>query len=430
MALKILRPEVAGDERFVERFFREAKAAARLSHPNLTHVYFVGSSDGRPYFAMEVVPGTNLEEAVKKDGPLDFARGLDVLIQAARGLQAAHAAGVIHRDIKPANLMLLPDGTVKVTDFGLAKSLTAQVDQSSGGMVGTPAYMTPEQCRGGTVDARTDVYALGLTGWFLFAGRAPYASDQLGQVIHDQIATPLPGLMPVRPELPGGLETVLQRMCEKDPAKRPKDMAAVLALLEDLRPRPLHPATFGARVTAVLIDAAIVFATASAGFFLLYVLPVYLLSGQDLVHDRPKEAPSLNVFVEGLGPFLLALTLATAALGFLAEARWGASPGKMFLGLRVVRSDGTPPSSLRVLARLLLRFPALPILPLACVEVFAEPESDAGVVVLGLLLLQALTLLASIVVRSWIRKGRTLSDVLTGTLVVYRSDRTPAPPLR
>src|SRR6185369_17182326 len=116
-----------------------------------------------------------------KNGPMSLERFVDVIVQAARGLSAAHGAGVIHRDVKPSNLMLLPDGTVKVTDFGLAKSLGAEVDASGdGSLLGTPTYMAPEQCRGRSVDGRTDIYALGLTAWFLLGGRAPYASDSIG----------------------------------------------------------------------------------------------------------------------------------------------------------------------------------------------------------------------------------------------------------
>src|SRR6185369_15488902 len=160
-----------------------------------------------------------------KNGPMSLERFVDVIVQSARGLAAAHGAGVVHRDVKPSNLMLLPDGTVKVTDFGLAKSLDADVGASSGGMLlGTPTYMSPEQCRGRGVDARTDVYCLGLTAYFLVAGKPPFASESLGQMLQDQMNLPLPSIRDVRQELPPALDRALARMCEKDPAKRPATM--------------------------------------------------------------------------------------------------------------------------------------------------------------------------------------------------------------
>ncbi len=210
VALKIVNPHLAGDADVAERFAREARAAARANHANLTHVYFVGRAEGRPFYAMEYVPGANLEERVTKSGPLSLGGAVDVLVQAARGLEAAHAEGVVHRDVKPSNLLMLEDGRVKVTDFGLSKSLLADPSATQAGQVmGTPFYMSPEQCRGEATDLRTDVYALGLTGWFLLTGKPAFGGVSLGAVLNDQINKPLPPLSTARTDLSPSVDDVL-----------------------------------------------------------------------------------------------------------------------------------------------------------------------------------------------------------------------------
>ena len=223
VAVKVLKSAVAEDEALVQRFFREARAAAKVNHPHLTHIYFVGEEGDAHFFAMELLPGQDLEACVKEHGPLPWARALEVLIQTAKGLAAAHAAGVIHRDVKPSNVILQPDGQAKVTDFGLAKSLQADVDATqAGSLLGTPTYMSPEQCRGRTVDARSDVYALGLTGWFLLTGNPPHEGESLGDMLDRQMNEPLPSLAEALPDAPKELGEALRDMCAKDPDKRPQ----------------------------------------------------------------------------------------------------------------------------------------------------------------------------------------------------------------
>jgi len=164
VALKILDPKLAEDPEVVTRFHREARAAARRNHPNLAHIYFVGSLGGLHYFAMEHVPGANLEDHVKAHGPQSPAFAADVIVQAAHGLAAAHVAGVVHRDVKPSNIMLTPDGLVKVTDFGISKLIEGDPGITGAGrLLGTPLFMSPEACGEKPTDARSDIYSLGLT---------------------------------------------------------------------------------------------------------------------------------------------------------------------------------------------------------------------------------------------------------------------------
>lgn len=367
VAVKVLRSRLAEDPAVVDRFVREARAAARVNHPNLTHVYFVGAEQGcqfppgsstafesgagsarsaqpsTPFFAMEYVPGTTFEQEVAARGPMPLERFVDVIVQAARGLAAAHGAGVVHRDVKPSNLMLLPDGTVKVTDFGLAKSLGGDVDASGGGsLLGTPTYMAPEQCRGRGVDARTDVYALGLTAWFLLAGKPPYSGESLGQMLQDQMNTPLPSICALRPELPPGLDRALATLCEKDPAKRPSSMDDVAALFEPFRPRPLEPATIMSRATAMAIDAMLLGVVAG------------LLGGLALGIDKLVGFSVVPDYVFGL---VFVAAAAAAQLG--CEAWFGTTIGKWLFNLEVVRVDGAAPGRVALVARFLVRFPGL-----------------------------------------------------------------------
>jgi eukaryotic-like serine/threonine-protein kinase len=404
VAVKVLRSRLAEDPAVVDRFVREARAAARVNHPNLTHIYFVGNADGQAaaaprtmFFAMEYVPGATFEQDVAANGPAPIAKFVDMIVQAARGLAAAHGAGVVHRDVKPSNLMVLPDGTVKVTDFGLAKSLGGNVDASGdGSLLGTPTYMSPEQCRGRGVDARTDVYALGLTAWFLLAGRAPFASESLGQMLQDQMNSPLPPIRDVRPELPPALERALAYMCEKDPAKRPASMEEVAALFEPFRPRPLEPATFMARAFASAIDLTVV-----TGAFAVAGMSAAML----------EKALHVDVVPEAVfAPFFAAL-LAVWQLG--AEAWLSTTFGKWLFNLEVARADGGAPRRTALLLRFLVRYPAV----VACFV----PEKPPWLILTFAGLQAAAFVLAA---AAFIAYGRrTLSDLLTRTRVVYRSGR-------
>ena len=394
VAVKVLRPAVTGMTVRVDRFFREARAAARVSHPNLTHVYYVGGDGSHRFFAMEYVHGKDLAELVETEGQPDLERAIDLLVQAAAGLAAAHDAGIVHRDVKPSNILVRADDSVKITDFGLSKGIDADVKISQDDtVIGTPIYMSPEQCRSREVDARTDIYSLGLTAWALLVGRPPFPGPSLGDVLHDQINTPLPSLTAERPDLPPSLERVLQRMCAKDPDKRPASMHEVVGLLEACRPRAVHGAAIAARGVAVAFDfLATVLAFGAISFLILWA------GGKGL------PAPLGDVLFSVL---FLAFTV-------VAEVRHRVTLGKWFLNLEVRAADGSEPSARALWMRGLLRFPgafgwalALPAIP--------------GLGILSWVLAGlALTAIAAGVVTFYVAKGRTLSDVLTKTRVVYR----------
>jgi uncharacterized RDD family membrane protein YckC len=407
VAVKVLRERIAHDPAVVERFFREARAAARVNHPNLTHIYFVGREGERPFFAMEYVPGDTIEQLVADRGALPLGEVVDLLVQAARGLAAAHAGGVIHRDVKPSNLIRRADGVMKVADFGLAKSMDADVNATGGGsLMGTPTFMSPEQCRGREVDLRCDVYALGLVAWYAFAGRAPYSAKSLGELLNDQINTPLPSVVREHPELPPAVDDVLSKLCAKDPADRPATMDEVIRLLETLRPRRLALAPLFARGGAHFVDAlAAVLAAA--------VVALLLMGIGALIQSSPIPVPRwLGRFVAPTILAILATSAGVAAL-VLPEVWHQTSIGKFLFELRVVRADGTRPGAVCTTIRFLLRYPFFVLLPFSAVEQIGGWAFGIGA------MLQVVATVAAIVCYV-ARDGLTLSDLVTRTRVAYR----------
>ena len=395
VAIKVVHAELADDPDVAARFLEEPRAAARVVHDNLTHVYFVGTTDGRPFYAMELVPGTTLEQLVARDGPLPLERAVEALVQAAKGLGAIHAAGLVHRDVKPANLLVTPDGRVKVTDFGLSKALgPAPSGTELGSLVGTPDYMSPEQCRGEAVDARTDVYALGLTAYALLAGGKPWTGAALGAVLDQQMHAPLPSVVAKRPELPPAVDAVLARLTSKDPARRPASMAEVVALLERLRPRTILPAPVVARGAALVLDLVIFALVSLGGVTLLGVATNALgLAGALPALDGLVAAAALVVLFPGM------------------ERRFGGSTGKLLLHLEVVTAGGGRPDFTTLVRRLFVRFPFWPTLlvPEPWMPGWADLVVNFG------------TLAAAVAgfACTFFRDGRTLSDLLTRTRVAY-----------
>ena len=256
VALKVLGPAAAGGSgtaggEGADRLVREARAAARLHHPNVAAVYGVGRDAGVTFLALEWVEGHTLAEHLRANVILDWAEATAALRDAAAGLAAAHAAGVLHRDVKPANLMrAAADGRVKVVDFGLARVHDVPTDLSATGVIlGTPAYLSPEQCRGERGTVASDVYALGCTYYHLLTSRSPYADDSGGGVtglLYRRLTEPLPDARLYADDLPAVALAILTRATAADPADRYPTMAAMLADLDaalagDRAPTVAHP---------------------------------------------------------------------------------------------------------------------------------------------------------------------------------------------
>jgi tRNA A-37 threonylcarbamoyl transferase component Bud32 len=223
VAVKVLRSSEAQDPVFVERFRREARAAARLSHPNIVAVFDSGADADQPYLVMEYVPGESLAQLLHRQGWLPPHRAVELAIQVCAALAAAHAQGLVHRDIKPANVVVGPDGQVKVTDFGIVKAAAATTLTGTGTVLGTAAYLSPEQAQGGPVDARSDLYGLGCVLYELLCGSPPFGSGADGPAVaiatrHLQQPPEPPSAH--NPQVDPALDAVVLTALAKDPAQR------------------------------------------------------------------------------------------------------------------------------------------------------------------------------------------------------------------
>ncbi len=222
VAIKLLPQTFAEDKEFLERFLHEARSAARLSHPHVVSIYEVDQRDGQYYIAMELVHGGSADDLLRERKTLPWPQATRIIAEACKGLTAAHSGGFIHRDIKPSNLLLTPEGEVKVGDFGLAKSMEQGApDVRHGEIMGTPAFMSPEQCRGGKLDARTDIYSLGTTYYALLTGQPPYdTSTTIEATIHSHCYDPVPELKTGKIPFPRRCALIIRKSMAKNPADR------------------------------------------------------------------------------------------------------------------------------------------------------------------------------------------------------------------
>jgi predicted Ser/Thr protein kinase len=228
VAIKLLPPSKTADPRLRERFLREARTAAKLSHPNIIPIYAVEEIDAFVFFAMAYVEGETLTERVRRRGPLPPSEGARVLRDVAWALAYAHGQGVIHRDVKPDNILLeQPSGRVLVADFGIAGVVAGAGALAAGEVIGTPEFMSPEQALGEAVDARSDLYSLGIVGYFAFSGTLPFEAEKATEVLAKQVTEPAPPLASATPGVPRRLAQAIDRCLAKDPADRHESTAAL-----------------------------------------------------------------------------------------------------------------------------------------------------------------------------------------------------------
>ncbi|MBC7816492.1 MAG: protein kinase [Planctomycetaceae bacterium] len=271
VALKVLPKEMASDEAAVKRFLREARVAARLNHPNVVAVYDVDQQRGYCYLVMELVNGCTASELLAQ-GPLSWAEATRLITEACRGLAAAHEAGLVHRDIKPSNIMRTNDGLVKLADFGLAKAADDSNNAKnpltqSGTILGTPHYMSPEQCRGEPVDPRSDLYSLGATYFALLTGQTPFSDPNPLQVMFAHCSKPTPDPCLLRGDLPAECSAIVMKALAKSRSDRfgsAKEMLAALSELLASAPTPelaSASASSNGQGTAKEVTAAFPFAS-------------------------------------------------------------------------------------------------------------------------------------------------------------------------
>jgi len=301
VALKILHDQFGEDEEYVERFRREARAVAQLSHPNIVTVIDRGEEDGRQFIVFELIDGENLKELVGRVGPLPVRRVLELGAEVARALSFAHAQGLVHRDVKPQNVLLNGEGQAKVTDFGIVRSLDAVGQTETGTVLGTSHYVAPEQARGERVDAQTDVYSVGVVLYELLAGEVPYPGDNFLSVALKHVNDEVPSVLERRPDTPLRLASLIESCMAKLPTERPASMDAVVgelaSCLAELDQRD------GGEATMIVKPRPAV---------------------------KPKHAPRRSEPRKRfpVGPVLLgALLLAAAAIGGILLTRDGSDPG-------------------------------------------------------------------------------------------------------
>ena len=231
VALKLLHRQFAEDPEFVERFRREASAAAGLSHPNIVQVFDRGEWDGTYYIAMELLEGRNLKQVVREHGALEPALAVDIVVQILKAARFAHRRGIVHRDIKPHNVIVDTDGRAKVTDFGIARAGVSDMTET-GSIMGTAQYLSPEQAQGHPVDARSDLYSIGVVLYELLTGAPPFDADSPVTIALKQVSEDPVSPRVRNPAVPPALDSVVMRALRKDPADRYQDADEFIAALE------------------------------------------------------------------------------------------------------------------------------------------------------------------------------------------------------
>ena len=232
VAVKVLRGDLSNDEKFVRRFQREALNASSLSHPNIVEVYDVGDDNGQYFIVMEYIEGKNLKDLLKKRGKLTTSEVVDIMSQIADGLSVAHDSYIIHRDIKPQNIMILENGLVKITDFGIAMAMNATQLTQTNSVMGSVHYLPPEQASGKGSTLKSDIYSMGILMYELLTGKLPYRGDNAVEIALKHLKEPLPSIRDELPDLPQSVENIILKSAAKNPKNRYNDARE---MYEDLK---------------------------------------------------------------------------------------------------------------------------------------------------------------------------------------------------
>lgn len=220
VAVKILRGDLADDEKFVRRFQREAISASSLSHPNIVEMYDVGEDDGQYYIVMEYVEGKTLKSLIKRRGALTLPEVIDIMLQLTSAVACAHDSYIIHRDIKPQNVLIKEDGTVKITDFGIAMALNSNELTQTNSVMGSVHYLPPEQANGSGATIKSDIYSLGILMFELLTGKLPFKGENAVEIAIKQMREKIPSVCEINPDIPQSIENVILKACAKNPKNR------------------------------------------------------------------------------------------------------------------------------------------------------------------------------------------------------------------
>ena len=332
VALKVLSGDLTSLEDR-ERFLREGRLASAINHPNSVYVFSSDIIEGHPIIVMELLGGGTLKDRVRKAGRLPAAEAVDAILQVIAGLEVAHAGGIVHRDVKPGNCFVDRDGTVKIGDFGLSVTTSAQLTQfvTTGAIRVTPQFAAPEQLKGAVPDIRADIYSVGATLFNLLTGQPPFDEAELLTLITRIVTEAPPSPRALAPAVPRGLAAAVVRCLAKDPDERYQTYAALRDALLPFRTGDAQAAPRGARIVAMAVDQVVL-------AIVIAIINALLL----MTREPPFLTPAWPLL-----PFELCLI----AYFLATESAWSASPGKRLLGLRVVAADGGRPRLVQVAIR-------------------------------------------------------------------------------
>ena len=232
VAVKILRGDLADDEKFVRRFQREAIAASSLSHPNIVEMYDVGEDNGKYYIVMEYVEGKTLKSLIKKRGALTLPEVIDIMQQLTSAISCAHDSNIIHRDIKPQNVLIKEDGIVKITDFGIAMALNSNELTQTNSVMGSVHYLPPEQANGKGATLKSDIYSLGIVMFELLTGKLPFRGENAVEIAIKQMKNQIPSVCSINENIPQSVENVILKACAKNPKNRYNTVKEMYADIE------------------------------------------------------------------------------------------------------------------------------------------------------------------------------------------------------
>lgn len=224
VAVKVLRGDLAEDDKFVRRFQREAISSSSLKHPNIVEMYDVGEDNGTYYIVMEYVPGKTLKNLIKRRGALTIPEVVDIMLQLTDGIKEAHNSYIIHRDLKPQNVMILDNGIVKITDFGIAMALNSNELTQTNSVMGSVHYLPPEQANGSGSTIKSDIYSLGILMYELLTGQLPFRGDNAVEIAIKHMKEPLPSIIAKNPTIPQSIENIILKACAKNPMNRYDDI--------------------------------------------------------------------------------------------------------------------------------------------------------------------------------------------------------------